>query len=162
MNCLCNWNSAESGVTWKNLEFAQAVPYLSEWREAVTPFLCWGFLTVLIHFACLSLLSIDLTIFLSLTSSKCVFNVNKQCCSVDLKCGKCWLSGAGVAVDYLTCKEDGMFWLILSSGLMELLFAAAATLVLPYGVTCRRCRCFFFPMVDRKPHQCCAMLCIAV
>lgn len=65
-------------------------------------------------------------------------------------------------MDYLTCKEDGMFWLILSSGLMEFLFAAAATLVLPYGVTCRRCRCFFFPMVDRKPHQCCAMLCIAV
>lgn len=146
----------------RNLNF-QAIPYLSEWRKAVTPFLHWGFLAVLMHFVCLSLLSIDLSIFLRLTSSKCVFNVNKQCCSVDLKYSKCYLSGAGVAVDYLTCKEDGTFWLILSLGLMELIFAAAAaTLVLPCGVTCRRCRYFFFPMADRKPHQCCAMLHVAV
>lgn len=31
--------------------------------------------------------------------------------------------------------------------------------VLLCGVTCRRCRYFFFPMADRKPHQCCAVHC---
>lgn len=131
-------------------------------KESSYSFLMLGLPAVLMHCVCLSLLSIDLSIFLSLTSSKCVFNVNKQCCGVDLKYSKCCLSGAGVAVDYLMCKEDGTFWLILSSGLMELLFAAAATLVLPYGVTCRRCGYFFFPMVGRRPHHCCAMLYIAV
>lgn len=126
-------------------------------KKSSYSFLMLGLPAVLMH--CVCVLSIDLRIFLSLTSSKCVFNVNKQCCGVDLKYSKCCLNGAGVA---LTCKGDGMFWLLLSSGLMELLFAAAASLVLPYGVTCRRCRYFFFPMVGRRPHQCCAVLYIAV
>lgn len=104
----------------RNLNF-QAIPYLSECRKTVIPFLYWGFLAVLMDFVCLSLLSIGLSVFLRLTSAKCVFNVNKRCCSVDLKYSKCCLSGAGVAVDCLTYKEGGTFWLILSLGLMELL-----------------------------------------
>lgn len=103
----------------RNLNF-QAIPYLSECRKRVIPLLCWGFLAVLMDFVCLNLLSIDVSIFLRLTSAKCVFNVNKWCCSVDLKYSECFLSGAGVAVDCLTYK-GGTFWLILSLGLMELL-----------------------------------------